>query len=175
MASCEKCIKTVCCECEATMCKHIKCDCFSKCNKCGEEVNLKEYGWACSRCNQWLCDDCKTCDCHDESDTESDYSEENECEECKKEEYTCHGCQRTGCNECLQDVCCDCCVLMCEQCREDYDVRCGCYGECTDCGVDVDRGENGWPCDECGKWLCHDCKKNSDCKECGYNSEDDNN
>jgi hypothetical protein len=60
---------------------------------------------------------------------------------------------------------------MCYECRNN-EVDCGCYGECYSCGVDVNRGSEGWPCGECEKWYCHGCRQGDNpCKECGPESE----
>ncbi len=60
---------------------------------------------------------------------------------------------------------------MCYECRNN-EVDCGCYGECYSCGVDVNRGSDGWPCNECEKWYCRGCRDcDNPCKECGPESE----
>jgi hypothetical protein len=97
-----------------------------------------------------------------------------------KNKRTCHGCGKMGTRQIIQECCVDCCVGLCRSCRDDPDVQCGCYGECHRCGRDVNRGENGWPCDVCEKWLCMTCKyiqENScavcnppACKNCGESS-----
>ena len=88
---------------------------------------------------------------------------------------TCHSCNVIGCEDCIRTVCCDCGVRMCRRCKNDHNVLCGCYGSCLGCGTDVNRGENGWPCYVCDKWLCFNCqiKDDNDCKECGNNEADD--
>jgi len=65
----------------------------------------------------------------------------------------------------IRDVCCDCNVDLCTDCIND-ERSCGCFGKCTDCKKDVNRGENGWPCDACKKWLCDNCKDNNECNYC---------
>ena len=84
---------------------------------------------------------------------------------------TCYACKGTGCNTCTKMVCCDCGVIMCENCSGRGEPNCGCYGRCTTCGDDVNRGENGWPCDTCKQWLCSNCPNKKKCIEC--NQEDD--
>ena len=60
---------------------------------------------------------------------------------------------------------------MCSECRNG-DNLCGCYGKCYRCDTYLDRGKNGWPCNECEKWYCHDCGlTNNSCKECGPDEE----
>jgi hypothetical protein len=62
---------------------------------------------------------------------------------------------------------------MCKECRN-CDVDCGCYGECFSCGTEVNRGSEGWPCGECEKWYCDDCRRGDNpCKECGPEQESD--
>jgi len=59
-------------------------------------------------------------------------------------------------------VCSDCCVSMCDHCKDDEEVRCGCYGKCDRCGCDVNRGEDGWRSMDTHEWLCYDCKNKSE-------------
>jgi hypothetical protein len=96
------------------------------------------------------------------------------CQLVKTEKGTlkCYGCNVTGCNKCIETVCCDCSEIMCKHCGGSGDVRCGCYGNCSSCKTDVDRGSDGWPCSKCKKWYCEDCKKNSKCKLCKINYDD---
>ena len=91
-----------------------------------------------------------------------------DCKDCKtNEKRICFHCKRSGCTTCMKTVCGDCDVRMCNQCKDDDNVMCGCYGECTSCGKNVDRGEDGWPCSTCKQWLCGKCRpKNKGCKEC---------
>jgi len=90
---------------------------------------------------------------------------------CKKCTLKCDACDVRGCKECVEFVCCDCGYDMCYECRNN-EVDCGCYGECFSCGRDVNRGSDGWPCDECKLWYCNDCRKyDNSCKECGQESE----
>ncbi len=87
---------------------------------------------------------------------------------CKRCINTCFVCEMTGCSECVETVCCDCGVSMCNECRNG-DELCGCYGNCSTCGRDVNRGSDGWPCGECEIWYCNDCCRSGEntCKECG--------
>jgi hypothetical protein len=90
---------------------------------------------------------------------------------CKKCTRKCDACEERGCKECVEFACCDCDYNMCYQCRNN-EVDCGCYGECYSCGVDIDRGSDGWPCGECEKWYCRGCRDcDNPCKECGPESE----
>jgi hypothetical protein len=90
---------------------------------------------------------------------------------CKKCTRKCDACEERGCKECVEFACCDCGYNMCYECRNN-EVDCGCYGECYSCGVDVDRGSDGWPCGECEKWYCRGCRDcDNPCKECGPESE----
>jgi hypothetical protein len=92
---------------------------------------------------------------------------------CKKCTLKCDACEEGGCKECVEFVCCDCGYNMCYECRNN-EVDCGCYGECYSCGVDVNRGSEGWPCGECEKWYCHGCRQcDNPCKECGPESEEE--
>lgn len=74
-------------------------------------------------------------------------------------------------NEDFEVVCSDCCVIMCNTCKEDDDILCGCYGKCDSCNCDVDRGSDGWKCMDCQEWLCDDCKNESECSRCGRKVE----
>jgi hypothetical protein len=92
---------------------------------------------------------------------------------CKKCTRKCDACEERGCKECVEFACCDCDYNMCYECRNN-EVDCGCYGECYSCGVDVDRGSDGWPCGECEKWYCRGCRDcDNPCKECGPESEEE--
>ena len=88
------------------------------------------------------------------------------CNQVSEKITTCDNCQTEGCNKCIKIVCCDCSMEMCKDCRNDHHVKCGCYGTCNGCDVEVNRGEHGWPCHKCNKWLCDECKENTTCKEC---------
>ena len=93
---------------------------------------------------------------------------------CKRCTGTCFKCEEIGCDKCVDVVCCDCAVTMCNKCRNG-DNLCGCYGACYHCDTDLNRGRNGWPCNECEKWYCHYCGlNNNSCKECGPESYSDN-
>ena len=78
----------------------------------------------------------------------------------------CYGCNVSGCDNCVETVCCDCSEIMCRNCRGNDNTPCGCYGHCSSCGTDVNRGSDGWPCNKCKKWYCEKCKHNSKCKVC---------
>lgn len=138
------------------------------CSKCKEKI-LLEIAIRCKLCNR-------------EDDSDTDNTSENEvdrdswdgkkihlfCKECTLE---CNACEEIGCNKCVTFTCCDCGYNMCKECRDNDDILCGCYGECYTCGTDVDRGEHGWPCGECEKWYCHNCRDATEnrCEECGSN------
>lgn len=68
-------------------------------------------------------------------------------------------------------ACCDCSVEWCKSCRDTYEV-CECYGDCSGCGKDVNRGENGWPCNTCKKWLCENCNSKYGCNECKWENNE---
>jgi len=91
-------------------------------------------------------------------------SNKENCESCEmvisgKKIFYCHSCHSYFCNNCiLKGVCSDCGVNMCKNCRENGENKCGCYGNCYFCGIDVDRGNHGWPCYKCKKWYCSECK-----------------
>ena len=64
---------------------------------------------------------------------------------------------------------------MCNDCEGDDNYLCGCYGKCYTCGVDVNRGEHGWPCSDCKQWYCSnechigcnvECKNVIECEVC---------
>ena len=83
--------------------------------------------------------------------------------------YECYSCNQSGCNKCILVVCCDCCVKMCNKCTDDDDILCGCYGICYTCGINVDRGEHGWPCSTCHEWFCSSyCHNSTGCKDSDY-------
>ena len=93
------------------------------------------------------------------------------------EKRTCYRCKWVGPAQNIRECCVDCCVSLCRRCNNSYEVKCGCYGECNFCKREVNRGDNGWPCDTCDKWLCLTCKyirqneciacNPPDCKNCG--------
>lgn len=129
---------------------------------------------------------CKMCDKdYDSDDYDEDEDEDDEDGEsvkdvappaehlfCKKCTRRCFVCEIRGCMDCVSTVCCDCSERMCRKCRNG-DELCGCYGNCSSCGTDVNRGSDGWPCGECDKWLCSGCCRCSDnkCPECGPGEE----
>jgi hypothetical protein len=81
----------------------------------------------------------------------------------------CDSCSIKGCVHCIKTVCCDCGAYMCNKCRKDDEILCGCYGKCTDCEMNVNRGDDGWGCSTCNKWLCRSCRYNTVCDECSSN------
>ncbi len=90
---------------------------------------------------------------------------------CKKCTLKCNACEERGCRDCVEFVCCDCSYNMCYECINN-EVDCGCYGHCYSCRVDVNRGSEGWPCGECEKWYCYDCRRcDNPCKECRPESD----
>lgn len=120
---------------------------------------------------------CRWCDGWEEDDESDDETSEGS-DERKKTSFYCRSCTRRcwhcevrGCVECVDVVCCDCCVSMCKDCAN-TDILCGCYGECYSCGRDINRGSNGWPCNDCDKWYCDRCRYgDNQCEEC--NPRDD--
>jgi hypothetical protein len=134
---------------------------------------------------------CELCDRDDEEDEEDDEEEDDKevvdsvfkmalkSEEkklplfCKKCTLKCNACNVRGCKDCVEFVCCDCGYNMCYQCINN-EIDCGCYGECYSCGVDINRGSEGWPCGECKKWYCNGCRQgDNSCKECGPEEEEE--
>ena len=125
---------------------------------------------------------CKMCDKdYDSDDYDEDEDEDDDVKDvappaehlfCKKCTRRCFVCEIRGCMDCVSTVCCDCSERMCRKCRNG-DELCGCYGNCSSCGTDVNRGSDGWPCGECDKWLCSGCCRCSDnkCPECGPGEE----
>lgn len=105
----------------------------------------------------------------------------NKCRRCKQVKtntnvYECYECNISGCDKCIQPVCCDCSVRMCNIHKGDGTSLCACYGKCSNCRTDVNRGNNGWPCYECRKWYCDSCRNNCEynkCSECNEYSESD--
>jgi hypothetical protein len=97
------------------------------------------------------------------------------CKEIKTEKgnLKCYNCRISGCNKCIQTVCCDCSERMCKNCSGTGEPNCGCYGKCSSCGTDVNRGSNGWPCNKCKKWYCSECRHVSKCKECKIEDDSD--
>ena len=125
---------------------------------------------------------CEFCNINDESEDETDEAVSVDSWDgkikhlfCKKCTLKCDACEVRGCKECVEFACCDCGYNMCYECRNN-EIDCGCYGHCCSCGVDVNRGSEGWPCGECDKWYCHGCRQcDNPCKECGpeTDSEED--
>ena len=127
---------------------------------------------------------CRWCDGWEEDDSSEGSDEEtsdccNATKERKKTSFYCRSCTRRcwhcetrGCIECVDVVCCDCCVSMCKDCAN-TDILCGCYGECYSCGRDVNRGADGWPCNDCDKWYCSGCRYgDNECEECNPHDEE---
>ena len=73
----------------------------------------------------------------------------------------------------FETVCSDCCVVMCDACKEDDDILCNCYGWCDSCNCSVTRGSDGRRCMDCCDWLCNDCKMKSECSRCGNGYEEE--
>ena len=124
---------------------------------------------------------CKLCDeDYDSEDSEDDnehivLSDKKESQHlfCKKCTRRCFVCNVRGCTDCVEVVCCDCGERMCSDCRNGDDL-CGCYGHCSSCGTEVNRGADGWPCGECDQWLCSGCCRcDNSCPECGTGEESD--
>jgi hypothetical protein len=121
---------------------------------------------------------CRWCDGWEENETSDDGCEATK--ELTKTSFYCRSCTRKcwhcevrGCRDCVNTVCCDCGVSMCDDCRNS-DILCGCYGECYSCGREVDRGSDGWPCDDCDKWYCRGCRYgDNDCQECNPRDEEE--
>jgi hypothetical protein len=189
-----------CGECGIWNCRDCKKSDKNPCKECGpppkpeKEVEKVEEFFNCESCKTVhpleKAIRCELCNINDASEDEEDSSaseaEANEKEEstsidswdgkikhlfCKKCTRKCDACEERGCKECVEFACCDCDYNMCYECRNN-EVDCGCYGECYSCGVDVDRGSDGWPCGECEKWYCRGCRDcDNPCKECGPESE----
>jgi hypothetical protein len=126
------------------------------CKKCFPQENIFE---------------CEFCNKKDDSDEDSD-QDSPKTMLCKRCSYLCHACESRGCSVCVDVVCCDCAVSMCKECRN-RDKLCGCYGSCYWCDRDVNRGSHGWPCNECDRWGCHDCRLGNGCEECDPNYDSD--
>ena len=122
---------------------------------------------------------CKWCNSNDYSDYDSDSddapSENKEsphlfCKKCTRQWFVC---DVRGCTDCIDVVCCDCGERMCRKCRNGDDL-CGCYGNCYSCGTEVNRGSEGWPCNDCDKWYCDGCRQDDNpCPECGPGEDSD--
>lgn len=104
-------------------------------------------------------------DTKSESSSSSESSSESESESDDDSAYSCFNCDNR--NKSVSVVCCDCGVRMCSKCSYKDDIECGCYGHCTNCNKNINRGENGWQCRKCDDWYCNDlCKKTSSCNDC---------
>ena len=156
---------------------------FCNCKTCEIEIAIIKIPGStvkpaihCRWCDGWEEDDDSDEGSDDETSFGSDCCEATK--ERKKTSFYCRSCTRRcwhcevrGCVECVDVVCCDCCVSMCKDCAN-TDILCGCYGECYSCGRDVNRGSDGWPCNDCDKWYCSGCRYgDNECEEC--NPHDD--
>jgi hypothetical protein len=181
-----------CGECGIWNCRDCKKSDKNPCKECGPPI--KEIEKVEEKVEEFFnCESCKTahplekaircelCNINDESeDEDEDEDEEASIDSwdgkikhlfCKKCTLKCDACEERGCKECVEFACCDCDYNMCYECRNN-EVDCGCYGECYSCGTDVNRGSDGWPCNECEKWYCCGCRDcDNPCKECGPESE----
>jgi hypothetical protein len=143
------------------------------CDNCNKKILVKK-AISCEICNRE--DDDEDINEELEEDEEEEEEDENAVLKKPKEQMLyckrcidmCFVCEMNGCSECVETVCCDCGVSMCDECRNS-DELCGCYGNCSTCGRDVNRGSDGWPCGECEIWYCNDCCRSGEntCKECG--------
>ena len=148
------------------------------CKNCEKKIALKSsnkdttlpVAIHCRWCDGWEKDD-------DDDDDDEEEGNANDpltaksfyCRSCTRK---CWHCEVRGCRDCVNTVCCDCGVSMCDDCRNS-DILCGCYGECYSCGREVDRGSDGWPCDDCDKWYCRGCRYgDNDCQECNPRDEE---
>jgi hypothetical protein len=95
---------------------------------------------------------------------------------CKRCTKKCHKCKAKGCKDCVEVACCDCGIRLCVNCTGDDNILCDCYGECSICGTDINRSEDGWPCAACNIWYCNGCRSDSEnqCTECGPKDDDNN-
>jgi hypothetical protein len=179
-----------CGECGIWNCRDCKKSDKNSCKECGpppksekvKEVEKVEEFFNCESCKTVHPLEksirCELCNREDEDPSEADDDASVDTWDgkikhlfCKKCTRKCDACDERGCKECVEFACCDCGYNMCYECRNN-EVDCGCYGECYSCGVDVDRGSDGWPCGECEKWYCHGCRQGDNpCKECGPESE----
>ncbi len=137
------------------------------CNNCQKEFNILS-ATECKFCTNELSDN-------------KDNSDEQNCKTIEQMLYcyrcsnSCYVCSLKGCNDCIKCVCCDCSESMCPGCAYSGEPNCGCYGKCSRCNTDVDRGTNGWPCSDCSQWLCSRCQvNNNNCSSCGtYESDNE--
>ena len=143
------------------------------CNNCKKDVPLKKL-FECAFCRKDEDED----EVKDIIETEDKVEDKDKTEDtpimfCRNCSDECFGCEERGCEECIEIVCCDCGVHMCDDCRNN-ETQCGCYGKCFWCGREVNRGSDGWPCWECDRWGCYDCRLgDNDCKECNPNAEEE--
>ena len=149
-----------------------------KCKGCEKEIANAKQAIHCRWCDGWEEDDDETsfgsdC-CEATKGSDSDQSTSNATSfYCRKCTRRCWHCETRGCIECVDVVCCDCCVRMCMDCANS-DILCGCYGECHCCGRDINRGANGWPCNDCDKWYCDGCRYgDNDCQECNPHDDEE--
>jgi hypothetical protein len=168
-----------CGECRIWNCSECKKSVKNLCKECGPPPKLEkvEEVLKCESCETVITFKkeirCYLCNREEDDESEEEYEEKDKKPHlfCKKCTLKCDACEVRGCKECVTFACCDCGYNMCYECRNN-EIDCGCYGECYSCGVDVNRGEEGWPCGECEKWYCHGCRQGDNpCKECGPESE----
>ena len=142
------------------------------CKNCEKKIALKSFAndttlpvaIHCRWCDGWEKDEG-----NDDEDIDLLTAKSFYCRSCTRK---CWHCEIRGCRDCIDVVCCDCSVSMCDDCRNS-DILCGCYGECYSCGREVDRGSDGWPCDDCDKWYCRGCRYgDNDCQECNPRDEE---
>ena len=190
---CNECEKWYCHDCGLT---------YNSCKECGpesdsddedEEDDLEQEAIEATESTEAIepikttcvCESCKTnitletaipCDlCNREHDVDGWDEDKISPLFCKECALWCDACKEVqGCKECIKNVCWECDYNMCYECRNTDNIMCGCFGECYTCGRDVDRGSDGWPCNECEKWYCHNCRcrlTDNSCKECGPDDE----
>jgi len=129
-----------------------------KCKSCETVIELKDAYM------------CESCIYENEEDTES--VETSQYFYCLKCTEICDACKERGCKKCVTFACCDCGYDMCNICRNNDSIDCGCYGECYRCYININRGSEGWPCSECEMWYCDHCRPyDNPCKECGPTSD----
>ena len=142
------------------------------CNNCKKCVPLKKL-FECAFCKKDEDTDDEDEDLIEVKDLVEDVKPETPIMFCRNCSDECFGCEDRGCEECIEIVCCDCGVHMCNDCRNN-ETQCGCYGKCFWCGREINRGSDGWPCWECDRWGCYDCRLGyNDCKECNPNAEEE--
>ena len=135
----------------------------TECKSCQTKFDANKKAIHCRWCDKWEKDEDCDYDAYEDVDPITFY-----CRPCTRK---CWYCELRGCEDCVKIVCCDCSVRMCTECANS-DVLCGCYGKCYSCGCDVDRGSDGWPCGECDKWFCGDCRYcDNECQECNPREE----